>query len=80
MDQINKYILEHCEYKMNLLREEIVEKLHKTVERDNEVIIKLSLKLITQLLRDSKVKEAVLPDIKYNFIDRLFFFISEVSK
>lgn len=63
---------------MILLRESIIEKMHKTVERKNEVIIKLSLKLITELLRDNKVKEAALPDFKYNFIDRLFNLISEV--
>lgn len=78
LDHLNKYLLEHCEYKMILLREAIIEKMHKTVERKNEVIIKLTLKLITELLRDNKVKEAALPDFKYKFIDRLFNLICEV--
>lgn len=64
---------------MNLLREEIIEKLHKTVESNNEVIIKLSLKLIGELLRDNKVKECALPGFKYTFIDRLCYFISEAN-
>lgn len=64
---------------MNLLREDIVEKLHKTVESNNHVIIKLSLKLVSELLRDNKVKELALPSFKYSFVDRLCYFITEVN-
>lgn len=79
LDQLNRYVLEYCEYKINLLREDIIEKLHKTVESSNDVIIKLTLKLISELLRDNKVKESALPDFKYSFVDRLCYFISEAN-
>lgn len=79
MDKLNRYVLEYCEYKTKLLGEGIITKLHKTVESTNEVIVKLSLKLTTELLRDNTVNEHALPDFKYSFVDRLYYFLSEVT-
>lgn len=73
-------MLQYCEYKINLLHEGVVDKLHKTLDSSNEVIIKLSLKLITELLRDNKAKESALPSFKDSLVDRLYNFISEVTK
>lgn len=79
LDRLNKYALDICDHKHKLLGENITEKLQKTVTSSNDVVVKLTLKLVAELLRDPRIKPACLPDFQVEFVDRLSYLVSEVK-